>query len=138
MFGIGVDLLEIKRMEKSAARGRFLTRFFGANELSEYRDRGERSSYIAANFCAKEAFSKAIGTGVRGFELKEVELLRGDLGKPHLVFSGKAAEIVKSMGLEFEASVSHTRHYAVAVVAANRIGAPVETEIAQRKECPLE
>jgi len=118
LFGIGIDLIEIERIEKSMAKTRFLTRFFGEGELSEYRARGKRSSYIAANFCAKEAFSKAIGTGIRDFELKEVELLRDHLGKPYLVFSGRAAKLVEEMGLTFETSVSHTKHYATAVVSA--------------------
>lgn len=118
--GIGIDLVEIERIEKSIQNPRFLTRFFGERELLEYKARGGRSSYIAANFCAKEAFSKSIGTGIRGFELKEVELLRDDLGKPYLVFSGSAARIVDKMGLAFEVSASHTRQYAVAVVEAYR------------------
>jgi len=118
LFGIGIDLIEIERIEKSMAKTRFLTRFFGEHEISEYRARGERSSYIAANFCAKEAFSKAIGTGIRSFALKEVELLRDSLGKPHLVFSGRAAKLVEDMGLAFEASVTHTKRYAAVVVIA--------------------
>lgn len=116
--GIGIDLVEIGRIEKSMGNPNFLTRWFGRRELAEYETRGGKTSYIAANFCAKEAFSKAVGTGLRGFELREVELLRDPLGKPYLVFSGAAAGIVEDMGLEFETSVSHTQSYAVAVVAA--------------------
>lgn len=115
---IGIDMLEIERVEKSIRNKRFLTRFFGARELAEYAARGGKSNYIAANFCAKEAFSKAIGTGIRGFELREVELLRDGFGKPYLVFTGSAAEIVGRLNLEFETSVSHTKQYAVAVVQA--------------------
>lgn len=116
--GIGIDLVEISRVESSIKRPNFLKRYFGDRELAEYESRGGRPSYIAANFCAKEAFSKAIGTGIRGFELREVELLRDPLGRPYLVFSGKAAEIVNRLGVEFQTSVSHTRQYAVAVVEA--------------------
>lgn len=116
--GIGIDLVEIERIENSIKRRGFLARWFGDRELAEYKSRGGRVSYIAANFCAKEAFSKAIGTGIRGFELREVELLRDALGKPYLVLSGKAAEIAASLGVEFETSVSHTKQYAVAVVEA--------------------
>lgn len=120
-MGIGIDLVEIARIEKSVANPRFLTKLFGGRELAEYKTRGGKSSYIAANFCAKEAFSKAIGTGIRGFSLCEVELLRDRLGKPYLAFTGEAAKIVKSMGLGFETSVSHTKEYAVAVVQAYSI-----------------
>lgn len=119
--GIGIDLVEISRIENSIKRPGFLKRWFGDRELAEYKSRGGKVSYIAANFCAKEAFSKAIGTGIRGFELREVELLRDALGKPYLNFSGKAAEIVDGLGVGFETSVSHTKDYAIAVVEAYEI-----------------
>lgn len=116
--GLGIDLVEIPRIESSLKRFNFLTRCFGEHEIEEYKSRGSKASYIAANFCAKEAFSKAIGTGIRGFDLREVELLRDSMGKPYIAFSGRAAEMVKRLGFEFEVSVSHTKHYAVAVVEA--------------------
>jgi holo-[acyl-carrier protein] synthase len=112
--GLGVDMLEINRIEKSAFNPRFLSRVFGDRELAIYKERGKPASFLAANFCAKEAFSKAIGTGVRGFELKDVQLLRGELGKPYLELSGKAKILAKNM--DFEVSVSHTKEYAIAVV----------------------
>lgn len=117
-IGLGVDLVEIPRIKKSLSNPHFTGRFFGPGELAEYMSRGDKASYIAANFCAKEAFSKALGTGVRGFSLREVELLRDALGKPYFSFSGNAAEIVKQRNLDFEVSVSHTKQYAVTVVIA--------------------
>jgi holo-[acyl-carrier protein] synthase len=116
--GVGIDMLEISRIRKSALKPRFLSRVFGRQELALYRERGSPASFLAANFCAKEAFSKALGTGIRGFELKDVQLLRDELGKPYLALSGKAKELAK--GLDFEASVSHTKEHAVAVVISNK------------------
>jgi holo-[acyl-carrier protein] synthase len=112
--GVGIDMLEISRIRKSALNPRFLSRVFGAHELALYRQRGSPASFLAANFCAKEAFSKVLGTGIRGFELKEIQLLRDELGKPYLALSGKAKELAGN--LDFEASVSHTKEHAVAVV----------------------
>jgi holo-[acyl-carrier protein] synthase len=112
--GLGVDMLEINRIEKSALNPRFLSRVFGERELAIYKARGNPASFLAANFCAKEAFSKAIGTGVRVFELKDVQLLRDELGKPYLELSGKAKDL--SGNMDFEVSVSHTKEYAIAVV----------------------
>jgi holo-[acyl-carrier protein] synthase len=112
--GVGIDMLEISRIRKSALRPRFLSRAFGERELALYRERGSPASFLAANFCAKEAFSKALGTGVRGFELRDVQLLRDELGKPYLALSGKAKELAGD--LDFEASVSHTKEHAVAIV----------------------
>lgn len=113
---IGIDMLEIDRIKKSAINPRFLSRVFGEQELDLYRGRGCPPSFLAANFCAKEAFSKALGTGIRGFELKEVQLLRGELGEPYLELSGKAKELAEN--LSFEVSVSHTRENAIAIVIA--------------------
>jgi holo-[acyl-carrier protein] synthase len=112
--GIGIDMLEISRIRKSALNPRFLSRVFGKSELALYRQRGSPASFLAAGFCAKEAFSKALGTGIRGFELKDVQLLRNGLGKPYLALSGKASELAR--GLAFEASVSHTKEHAIAIV----------------------
>jgi holo-[acyl-carrier protein] synthase len=112
--GIGIDMLEINRIRKSAINPRFLSRVFGERELAIYKERGSPASFLAANFCAKEAFSKAVGTGIRGFELKDVQLLRDNLGKPYLSLSGKAKILAGNM--DFDVSVSHTKEHAIAVV----------------------
>jgi holo-[acyl-carrier protein] synthase len=112
--GIGIDMLEISRIQKSALNPRFLSRVFGEQELAIYEQRGKPASFLAANFCAKEAFSKAIGTGIRGFELKDVQLLRDEPGKPYLELYGKAKELAGNMN--FEVSVSHTKEHAIAIV----------------------
>jgi holo-[acyl-carrier protein] synthase len=111
---VGIDMLEINRIRKSALNPRFLSRVFGEKELALYRARGSPASFLAANFCAKEAFSKALGIGVRGFEFRDVQLLRDELGKPFLALSGKALEL--SGSLHFDVSVSHTKEHAIAVV----------------------
>jgi len=116
----GIDLIEIRRIRRALKNPRFLQRFFGLNEQAWLIAAGCQASSVAVNFCAKEAFSKVLGTGIRGFSLREVELLRDDLGKPYLHFTGRALELVQRSGLVFEASVSHTRHYAVANVIAFR------------------
>ena len=113
----GIDILEISRMEKSLAHPNFAVRVFGARELAQYQNPPPSSS-LAAAFCAKEAFAKAMGTGIRGFSLAEVELLHDSLGKPYLTFSGRAKELVKIRGLRFNVSLSHTSKLAIACVIA--------------------
>lgn len=73
---------------------------------------------IAANFAAKEAFSKALGTGVRGFSLAEVSVLRDHLGAPYFAFSGEAEKQVRERGLQFSVSLTHTDELAAAFVVA--------------------
>ena len=103
IYGIGVDMVSISRIEKACKKEKFLNHVFSCKEIELYRDNAPK---LAANFAAKEAFSKALGTGVRGFEMKEVELFRDKLGKPFYSFSGKAEEIVSDKNIRSFASVT--------------------------------
>ena len=103
IYGIGVDMISISRVEKACKKDAFMKHTFSCKEIELYSDDYDK---LAANFAAKEAFSKALGTGVRGFDLKDVELLRDDLGKPYYNFIGKAEEIIESKNLNAFASVS--------------------------------
>ncbi len=114
----GIDLVELEQIKKSIQNPRFLTRFFSPQEQSLFANKHDPTQTIAANFAAKEAFSKSIGTGIRGFSLSEVSVLRDQLGKPYLVFSGKAQQIVQQHHFQFSISLTHTKHYAAAVVIA--------------------
>ena len=121
MFGIGVDIVSIERIAKSLERQSFLTKVYGSREIALFATENRiKTNSLAANFAAKEAFSKALGTGVRGFELTEVEILRDELGKPYFVFSGKAKEIVESKNLHFMVSISHEKDKAIAFVTAEK------------------
>lgn len=115
---MGIDLTEIKRIEKSIEKNAdFLMRFFGDEERQLFRGKNA-SARVAAAFAAKEAFSKALGTGVKGFSLREVQALRDENGAPFLKLSGKAAELVEKSGLSLSISLTHTSDYAAAVVVA--------------------
>ena len=103
IYGVGVDIVSISRMDKACRKESFILHAFGCKEIELY---SADIPKLAANFAAKEAFSKALGTGVRGFELKDVQLLRDELGKPFYVFSNKAYEIVNSKNLISHVSVS--------------------------------
>lgn len=112
----GVDILHIPRLKKSLQNPRFLSRVYGSREIEHYENSGKKVSFLAGSFCAKEAFSKALGTGVRGFSLAEVEVLHDTLGKPYFSFSGKAESLVSNAGLSFSLSISHETEYAIAFV----------------------
>ncbi len=114
MITVGTDILEIERMEKSLKNPRFLTRVFSHAEIEWLREKNFPAQSAAGNYCAKEAFSKALGTGVRGFSLSEVSVLRDECGKPYLLLEGGARE--KAAGRSFSVSISHCRRYATAVV----------------------
>lgn len=121
MHSIGLDLTELERIEQSMKNPRFCRRVLGKEEYSQLQRRGFPVESVAASFCAKEAFAKAMGTGVRGFCLAEVQLLREENGKPYLRLSGGAKKLAKKLGYtEFSVSVTHSRAYASAVVLAQR------------------
>ena len=116
----GIDLVKIDRIRKSMENPRFAARVFSASERDLFACKKDPYPSFAANFPAKEAFSKALGAGVRGFALNEVSVLRDELGAPYFVFTGNAARIVEERGLSFSVSLTHTEDTAGAFVIAWR------------------
>lgn len=118
MYRVGTDLVEIARIEKSAQRESFIKRVYSQAECELFDTRKNPYPSMAANWAAKEAFSKSLGTGVRDFRLSEVEVLRDELGAPYIRLSGNALSIARAMGLSFSVSLSHTDTLATATVIA--------------------
>lgn len=116
MLTTGIDLIRIDRVKKAMANPRFLTRVFSVAEKELFEGRGLRPETVAANFAAKEAFSKALGTGVRGFALREVSVLRDPLGRPYFFLEGRAKQAAEQAGLTFSVSLTHTEDTAAAFV----------------------
>ena len=117
MYGIGVDIVSIDRIEKSLERESFIKRIYGPAETALFISENKiKTNSLAANFAAKEAFSKALGTGVRGFDFDEVQILRNELGAPYFEFSGRAKQIVESRNLKCKVSLSHEKDKAIAFV----------------------
>lgn len=116
MYRIGTDIIDISRIKKSLSNENFKIRVFSKNEISMIDKKKNPYESYAGNWAAKEAFSKALGTGVRGFALTEVEVLRNELGKPYIKLSGNAK--AASDGFYFDVSISHTSTLATATVIA--------------------
>jgi holo-[acyl-carrier protein] synthase len=116
ILGVGIDIVEIRRI-KSAMEGndRFLEKIFTATELEYLKSRNLRVEYVAGRFAAKEAVAKALGTGFRGFDFKDIEIDRTTLGKPIVILKGKAKLIAKKEGqYNIHLSISHGEDSAVA------------------------
>lgn len=112
---VGNDLVEIGRIRKSMKNPRFCSRVLGVAESAQLAMRGFPVQSVAASFCAKEAYSKAVGTGLGAFDLREVQLLRDvKSGRPELSLSGKALQLAN--GAHFSVTVTHTEKYASVVV----------------------
>jgi holo-[acyl-carrier protein] synthase len=114
----GIDIIEIARIQAALDRhgDRFLKRVFTEQETLECHERAEA---LAVRFAAKEAASKALGTGIGPITWREVEILHKWNGEPYLVLHGKAEKIANILGLAVWAvSLSHSRENAIAVVIA--------------------
>lgn len=120
IYGVGSDLIEIERVGKAVENPAFIRRVYGEREAAFLARNGRAESY-AANFAAKEAFSKSVGTGFRGFGLREVEVFRDPLGKPYFKLSGGALAVARRDDLSFFLSLSHLRGYAMAVVVCEKL-----------------
>ena len=117
IVGIGNDIIEIERVEKAILKEGFKNKVYTQKELENIEKRGNRTETYAGIFSAKEAISKAIGTGVREFSLIDLEILNDDLGKPYVVVSEKLDKILKNKkeSYQIEISISHSKKYATAM-----------------------
>ena len=117
IVGIGNDIIEIERIEKAISKEGFKNKVYTQKELENIEKRGDRVETYAGIFSAKEAISKAIGTGVREFSLTDLEILNDDLGKPYVAVSEKLDKIIQSKkeNYQIEIAISHSKKYATAV-----------------------
>mgnify|MGYP001585368001 CR=1 FL=1 len=116
ILGVGIDIVEIRRIKDAIeSNDRFLEKIFTTIELEYLKSRNLRPEYVAGRFAAKEAIAKALGTGFRGFDFKDVEIDRTTLGKPIVILKGKAKLIAKKEGkYNIHLSISHGQDSAVA------------------------
>jgi holo-[acyl-carrier protein] synthase len=126
IVGIGVDMVHTPRMERWREKPGLLERYFHPRELSAALSRGgDAGSSLAARFAAKEAFGKALGTGLRGLVLKDVWVVNDPSGKPELGLSGTALTALRRAGAgKTHISLAHEGEYALAVVVLETDGAP--------------
>ena len=113
MSGVGLDLLDVERLERALERRpRLAERLFTDEERAYAARRARPAEHLAARFCAKEAVAKALG--VRGWSFREVEVVATDAA-PELRLSGALAERARELGAEPAVSLTHTATTAGAV-----------------------
>ncbi len=124
IYGIGVDLVNIKRIERSIQRWgyRFVRKIFTFDEEAICSSRPFPPSAFALRFAAKEAFSKAIGLGMKkGLRWKDIEVFAYQGGRPGLKLYGASEEIYRALGLTgVYLSLSDEKEYAVATVVLEK------------------
>ena len=113
MINCGTDIVEIDRIKKAALDTKgFLEKVFTDCEIEYFQKNGERYEILAGLYAAKEAFSKYLKTGIRGFSLRDVSIDHEPLGAPFIRFLGERQAV--------SLSISHNKTTAVAVVCGNR------------------
>ncbi len=118
IIGIGIDTVYIPRMQTWVEKPKLQARFFNKKELKEISTRYHNTeASLAARFAAKEAFGKALGTGLRGIRLSDILVQSDSKGKPELVLEGSALKALKNSGAtKAHLSLSHEHNIASAIV----------------------
>ncbi|AXT71820.1 holo-ACP synthase [Vibrio sp. dhg] len=120
ILGLGTDIAEIERIEKALDRTgeSFALRILCEEEILKFSQLKQKGRYLAKRFAAKEAASKALGTGIaKGVTFHDFCVTNDDLGKPVISLSGTALQIAQKLGVNHvHLSISDERHYAVATV----------------------
>lgn len=123
--GVGIDIIEIHRIEKAIKKNaKFIDRILTKKEVAYIRENQKPDATIAGYFAAKEAVSKALGTGFRGFTWQDIEIHKDENNRPFVVLHNKAKEQLKIMeGSEVWISISHSKKDAVAQAVISKGGA---------------
>ena len=120
IYGVGTDIVDITRIKKSIKNKKFIYKIFSDREIKNSKNKLD--SYYAKRFAAKEAFSKALGTGIsEGISFNEISILNNDKGQPYIELLGKTKIIVnkKIKKRKIFLSLSDEKKYAIATVIIN-------------------
>ena len=121
IYGIGTDIVSIKRIKSSLKKKNFVKRIFNQQEVLKCKKTINKHNCYAKRFAAKEAFSKALGTGIsNGINFNEITVLNNKSGKPYINLKGetkkKFYKILKRKKTKISLSLSDEKEYAVAFV----------------------
>jgi holo-[acyl-carrier protein] synthase len=118
IVGIGVDVVHVRRLERWKKTPGLLERYFHGEELAASLERGSGATLsLAARFAAKEAFGKALGTGLAGITLKDIMVVNRHNGQPEIeVFGAARAALLKSGAVRVHVSLTHESDNAIAMV----------------------
>jgi len=119
ILGIGVDIINNKRIRKSISNKAFIKRIFTSKEILASKSNKNKTNYFAKRFAAKESFVKALGTGFRNnLNFQDIEILNNKLGKPYFSGNKKIKKIIfeafKVKSSHFFLSISDEKDYSIA------------------------
>ena len=119
ILGIGVDIINNKRINKSIKNKNFINRVFGTNEILFSKKFTNKTNYFSKRFAAKEALVKAIGTGFRkNINFKDIQIFNDKLGKPYYSINQKIIKFIKEKkrvkNFNLFLSISDEKEYSIA------------------------
>jgi holo-[acyl-carrier protein] synthase len=120
LIGLGIDMVEVERIQHSLERfgARFMQRVFTEGEITYCQSMKFPARHFAARFAAKEALSKAFGTGIgKAMSWRDIDVRKKGSGEPYVILSGGAETLARDRNVNSVlTSLSHTDHHAVAVI----------------------
>ncbi len=123
IYGIGIDLVDVARIEKMLAKwgDAFIRRIYSTEEIGYCREKTRPSLHYAACFAVKEAFLKAMGTGLGGgISLTDISTVHRAGGKPEVMLYGEASALLHAEKMATSVSISHTDDLATAIVMIHK------------------
>jgi|TARA_B110001452_G_scaffold134901_1_gene112192 holo-[acyl-carrier protein] synthase len=126
IIGIGVDIVENKRVKLSIKNKNFINRTFGKNEILISKKFSNKTNFFSKRFAAKEAFAKALGTGFRdGLNFKDIQVVNDKLGKPYFLINSKIKSLIKKKtkvkNFNLFLSISDEKDYSIAFTIVQKI-----------------
>ena len=120
-LGIGIDIIENKRVKKSILNKKFVSRIFSNSEINDSKKSVNKAGFFSKRFAAKEAFSKALGTGFRnGLNFKDVSIVNDKFGKPFIKKNNKINNFMKkkfkTKKINILLSISDEKKHSIAFV----------------------
>ena len=124
-LGIGIDIINNSRIKRSITNKRFLSRVFSHTEITNSKKTNNKTSYFSKRFAAKEAFSKALGTGFRkGLNFNDISIVNDKYGKPSIIVNKKLKNIInkrfKTKKINVFLSVSDEKNHSIAFVVLEK------------------
>ena len=124
-LGIGVDIIENLRIKRSITNKRFLTRVFSNTEITNSKKTTNKTGYYSKRFAAKEAFSKALGTGFsKGLNFNDISIVNDKYGKPSIKMNNKIKHIInkrfKTKKVNVFLSISDEKKHSIAFVVLSK------------------
>ena len=119
IIGVGVDIVDNKRIKKSIKNKQFISRIFSKKEINQSKKFTDKINYFSKRFAAKESLSKAIGTGFRkGLNFKDIAIVNDKYGKPHYELNNKVKKLIysklKVKKIKISLSLADEKKYSIA------------------------